>query len=144
MDMLHISVHFLTCLQYLDANLGHGRLYDYTQWLRTWLYDLYTVFENMAVWLIHSNSGHVCMTYTQCALHAHPCQDRAELYRAVQCNTVQCYTVHYILDSFFQCCSHIIDRVYQHFPSIHFRRAYTDSRGPIQIQEGQYGTVYRF
>ena len=39
---------------------------------------------------------------------------------------------------FFQCFSYIIDRVHQNSPSMHFRRANTDSGGPIRNQEGQY------
>ena len=35
-------------------------------------------------------------------------------------------------------------RVHQNSPSMHFRRVNTDSRGPIRIQEGQYGTACVF
>ena len=43
---------------------------------------------------------------------------------------------HSISNRFFQCFSYIIDRVHQNSPSMHFRRANTDSGGPIRIQEG--------
>ena len=39
----------------------------------------------------------------------------------------------------FQCFSYIVDRSHQNSPSMHFRRANTDSGGPIRIQESQYG-----
>ena len=46
---------------------------------------------------------------------------------------------HSISNRFFQCFSYIIDRVHQNSPSMHFKRANTDSGGPIRIQEGQFG-----
>ena len=46
---------------------------------------------------------------------------------------------HSISNRFFQCFSYIIDRVHQNSPTMYFRRANTDSGGPIRIQEGQYG-----
>ena len=39
---------------------------------------------------------------------------------------------HSISNRFFQCFSYIIDRVHQNSPSMHFRRANTDSGGPIR------------
>ena len=44
---------------------------------------------------------------------------------------------HYISNRFFQCFSFIIYRVHQNSPPMHFRRANTDSGGPIRIQESQ-------
>ena len=39
----------------------------------------------------------------------------------------------------FSVLSLIIDRVHRNSPSMHFRRANTNSGGPIRIEEGQYG-----
>ena len=46
-----------------------------------------------------------------------------------------CNIVHSTSNSFFQFFSYIIDMVHQNSMSVHFRRANTDSGGPIRIQE---------
>ena len=45
---------------------------------------------------------------------------------------------HSISNNFFSAFFYIIGRVHQNSPYLHFRRANTNSGGPIRIQEGQY------